>query len=312
MKKLPLAPGEEHSKEAFRVFLEHSQESVTAKGKSELISISVEVDHLDPLAVLESIYEPDELHFYCERPSESFAVAGAEAVLSFTLEGDDVSRFSSARRFVTEVLENTTSVGDLSLPFSGPHFFAGFSFYDQPEGKFPFPSALLFVPRWQVSRSGNTCVAVANFLLEENSDIELLVERVWKAHSKFSAFDYFQSASLLDKTVVEEGKKIEISDVGKNEGFVEAVTQALSLIEEGVFEKIVLARAVELKASEIFHPLKALNKLRERFSDCYAFSIGNGMGQSYRSDSRTIGENFRKRSRNKSDCGISPQRKVCF
>jgi menaquinone-specific isochorismate synthase len=284
LKTLPLAPGDKHSREAFRVFLSHSQESVRAKGKSQLISISIEVGHLDPLAVLESIYEPDELHFYCERPSDAFAVAGADAVLSFVLEGDEASRFSAARNFVSDVLENTIAVGDLSLPFSGPHFFTAFSFFDKsPEGA-PFSSSLLFVPRWQVARSRDTYVAVANFLLEEDSDIDLLVERVWRAHSKFSSFDYTQSVASKNGSVFagdSKGDGFELSEIEKDEGFVKSVAQALSLIDEGVFEKIVLARAVELKSSQNLHPLRALNKLREQFSDCYAFSVGNGKGQSF-------------------------------
>ena len=42
-----------------------------------------------------------------------------------------------------------------------------------------------------------------------------------------------------------------------------------------------LARAKELRAPEPFHPLRALNGLRERYADCFAFSVANGRGQSF-------------------------------
>ncbi len=284
MKILPLAPGDKHSREAFRVFLDNSQEGVRTKGRGQLISISVEVGHLDPLAVLESIYEPDELHFYCERPSGSFAVAGADAVLSFTLAGPESSRFLAARNFVADVLDNTIAVGDLSLPFSGPHFFTAFSFFDKPPKGAAFPSSLLFVPRWQVARFKGTYVAVANLLLEEDSDIDLLVERVWRAHSKFSSFDYSRPVTVANESVAADSLAepgFKLSEIGKDEHFVESVSKALSFIDKDVFEKIVLARAVELKSRQNLHPLRALNKLREQFSDCYAFSVGNGKGQSF-------------------------------
>ena len=53
------------------------------------------------------------------------------------------------------------------------------------------------------------------------------------------------------------------------------------MIEEGRFEKIVLARCRELTAAGALHPLKVLNALRQRFPDCYAFSFANGRGQSF-------------------------------
>ena len=60
-----------------------------------------------------------------------------------------------------------------------------------------------------------------------------------------------------------------------------AVARAVAMIEEGRFEKIVLARCRELTAAGALHPLKVLNALRQRFPDCYAFSFANGRGQSF-------------------------------
>ena len=41
-----------------------------------------------------------------------------------------------------------------------------------------------------------------------------------------------------------------------------------------------LARAQDLTADQPLHPLRMLNGLRQRYNDCYAFSIANGQGQS--------------------------------
>ncbi len=60
-----------------------------------------------------------------------------------------------------------------------------------------------------------------------------------------------------------------------------AVRQALREIEGGSLQKIVLARAKDLVARKPFHPLRVLNGLRQRFGDCYAFSVANGRGQSF-------------------------------
>ncbi|HEX2100344.1 MAG TPA: isochorismate synthase, partial [Candidatus Synoicihabitans sp.] len=60
-----------------------------------------------------------------------------------------------------------------------------------------------------------------------------------------------------------------------------AVTAALSRISRGEVRKVVLARALEVQAPEPLHPLRILNGLRQRFPECYAFSIANGRGDSF-------------------------------
>jgi menaquinone-specific isochorismate synthase len=72
-----------------------------------------------------------------------------------------------------------------------------------------------------------------------------------------------------------------VREVGGDDHYRNAVTRALELMAEHAFEKIVLARAKELQAPGPFHPLRALNGLRERYADCFAFSVANGHGQSF-------------------------------
>lgn len=60
-----------------------------------------------------------------------------------------------------------------------------------------------------------------------------------------------------------------------------AVSRGLARIAAGEFQKIVLARAIDLTANRALHPLEVLNGLRERFPDCYAFSAASGAGPSF-------------------------------
>jgi len=275
MKLLPLAPEDAGSREAFGRFLAACREQARARGRPQLASITLEASHLDPLAVLESIYEPGELHFYCEQRSSDFAVAGAEAVVRFDPEGE--SRFAHARAFIEETLENTIAIGDLSLPFGGPHFFATFGFFGSPKRRSAFPSATVFVPRWQVAGREGRFSAVANLLVEPDADLEAIAAKVWRAREKFSAFDYSRAQS----EPVRGAAAFAVTEVGDGPDFRRRVEAALGLIEAGAFEKIVLARAVDAVAPSALHPLGVLNALRQRFPECYAFSAGNGHGQSF-------------------------------
>lgn len=272
---LPLNPAENSSPEALRAFLAQCQAMAAKIGRAQLVSISLEVDALDPLAVLESIFEPGERHFYVERPAESFAVAGAEAVCVFTASGQD--RFAACQRFVDETLANTIAVGDLKAPFAGPHFFTAFTFFDQTESGEPFEAASVFVPRWQVScREGRT-VAVANLLIDLKTPLDMLAAKIWRARQKFGAFDY----GAPDFTVSAANREaITVQEVGSADHYERSVTEARRRIEAGEFRKVVLARAKDLRAAQPFHPLQVLNALRQRYPDCYAFSVANGRGQS--------------------------------
>jgi menaquinone-specific isochorismate synthase len=271
---LPLNPAENSSPEALFAFLAQCQLAAKRAGRGQLVSISLEIDALDPLAVLESIFEPGERHFYVERPAEGFAVAGAEAVLAFSARGAE--RFAGCQQFIDETLANTLAVGTQSAAFVGPHFFTAFSFFDDVETGETFEAASVFVPRWQVALANGRTTAVANLLVEADSPLEALAERVWRARKKFGAFDYsapdFQEAPAMPTTVRE---------VGGDGAYAASVRRAVERIEAGEFEKIVLARAKDIVANQPLHPLRVLNGLRQRFADCYAFSVANGRGQSF-------------------------------
>jgi menaquinone-specific isochorismate synthase len=273
---LPLDPAANATPAALRAFLAQCQEAARQAGRAQLVSISLEVDALDPLAVLESIFEPGERHFYVERPAEGLAIAGAEAVVVFTASGQD--RFAAVQRFVDETLANTLAVGDLCAPFAGPHFFSAFAFLDQREEGDPFEPASVFVPRWQVATHAGRTVAVANLLIDAGTPLDAVAEKVWRARQKFGAFDY--RAPSFAPGEVPAAVSVELVEVGPAEHYEKAVSEALRQIARGDFQKIVLARAKNLTAARAFHPLRVLNGLRQRFPDCYSFSVANGRGQS--------------------------------
>jgi menaquinone-specific isochorismate synthase len=298
----PLNLAESSSPEALRQFLGECRQQAAAVGRPQLVSISIAVPALDPLAVLESIFEPTERHFYVERPAEGVALAGAEAVLTFTADG--ATRFADCQRFIAQVLEHTIAVGCVELPFGGPHFFAALTFEPNSDCfEQPFAPATVFVPRWQVASRDGITVAVANLLIAADTPVEPAVQKVWRAHQKFSAFDYLQPkfppaaatvigtdegdggarppGALADPKVDSARAQAALHASQEQVRYRAAVTQALAEIARGDYEKIVLARTRELRTDQAFHPLRVLNGLRQRFPDCYAFSVANGLGVSF-------------------------------
>lgn len=287
---LPLDPANNASPEALGVFFAQCQAAAARDGHAKLVSISLQVDALDPLAVLESIFESGEPHFYAERPDLASAIAGAEPATMFSAQGP--GRFAAVQAWMDAMLAHTIAVGEVSAPFGGPHFFAAFSFFDEVELGEPFPAAQVFVPRWQVARAGAVTTAVANVLIEPQSDLAPLVDRVWRAHAKFKRFEYGRGTgvppvSSEEKTAQTHGRDARATlytpafRVREAGDYRQTVAQALARIAAGEFSKIVLARAQDVTASAPLHPLWMLNGLRQRFPDCYAFSLANGRGQSF-------------------------------
>lgn len=272
---LPLHPGQNASPEALLKFLGECRAAAARDGHAKLVSISLAVDALDPLAVLESIYEPAELHFFAEHPKLETALAGAEAVLAFEASGP--GRFAAVQAWVDETLRHTVAVGSLEAPFGGPHFFTSFTFLDAVEPGEVFPSARIFVPRWQVARAGDLTTAVANVVVAPDVDLAALTERVWRAHRTFSEFTY-KRVSTVASAPDTAGGTISAKEIGN---YPVAVADALRRIERGDFQKIVLARAKDLSLQHALHPLRVLNDLRQRFPACYSFSIGDGRGRSF-------------------------------
>jgi menaquinone-specific isochorismate synthase len=269
---LPINPAANANPEALRAFLEQCRSAAARAGRAKLVSISIAVDALDPLAVLESIFEPGEPHFFAERPDIGSAIAGAETAAAFESTGP--GRFEAVQRWIDGMLQDTIAVGDVSAPFGGPHFFTGFAFADEVEAGEPFAAARVFVPRWQVARAGAVTTAVANFLVPPDADLNALAERVWRAHRKFGGFRYRE-------TLLTEPSAEAIFQVREAGDYRAVVAKAVARIDAGEFTKIVLARAQEFASDQPLHPLRVLNGLRQRFPDCYAFSLANGRGQSF-------------------------------
>ncbi len=271
---LPIHPAQNASPDALRAFLAQCRDAAVRAGRAKLVSISLAVDALDPLAVLESIFEPGEPHFYTERPGIETAIAGAEVAVAFEAKGPE--RFAAVQHFVDETLAQTIAVGDVNAPFGGPHFFAGFAFRDEVEPGERFPAARVFVPRWQVAKAGTMTTAVANFLVAPEVDLTALADRVWRAHTKFKGFRYREVNGSESADQVAAG--FTTTEAGD---YRAVVGRALEWIDAGEFNKIVLARAQDLQADQPLHPLQVLNGLRQRFPDCYSFSFANGGGQSF-------------------------------
>lgn len=268
----------DYSLEALLAFLSGIQQEARKDSHWKLASITMPVAHIDPLAVMDSIYEATEPHFYLEHPAKDTARAGAEAVVTLKTSGSD--RFTQAKKFANEVTAHTYcrvlhEESAKLLTARQPQFFASFAFHPETDSGSPFAPATVFVPRWQVTRHEGVCLATANLRIEPDASLVPLAERIWRAHLKFSSFDYRTYIPSVPPDITL------LPNSALRQQYRTAVAQAVERIRTGHYKKIVLARYEDYQSHSPWRPLEALDRLRNRFPNCHLYSTANGLGQSF-------------------------------
>ena len=240
----------------------------------QIVSISLEIEPVDPLAVLQAMVKPEQRHFYFEKSGQQEAVLAIDTAIELQTEGKN--RFVTAKEFIHSVSTHTSQLGEVDIPFSGAHFFCSFSFFDQQLQANPaFPAASVFLPRWQVSRQADRCTIVANVVIDQALDPERTAIQIWQKFQtiravKHQAIDF---ATGLNKFVRK--------DFSHTNHFRKSVLSALKSIQKNQLHKIVLAHALDVTSPIPFNLVNSLNNLRRLYSNCYIFSTSNGQGQTF-------------------------------
>ncbi|NJS09086.1 MAG: isochorismate synthase [Microcoleus sp. CSU_2_2] len=260
-------------------FLLNCQQSLTEKDRTKIVSISQEIYPLDPLAVLQEISESCHRHFYFEKrdpiADNSFAIAALDAAIHLTVAGSD--RFALAQNFIRSCLASTITIGAERLPFSGPHFFCSFTFFDENStANSYFSPATIFLPKWQITRQQDSCTLVANALVEKDINVKTITENIWETFDRIASHKYRKLRNVINSSI--SLKQIPVNDASQ---FKTSVKSALESIESQYFSKIVLSQAINVISQTPFSLIDSLNNLRLSYPDCYVFSTSNGKGQNF-------------------------------
>lgn len=274
-------------------FLSVCQQLAIQKNQSQLVSISIEIEAIDPLIVLDQIAEPNQLSFYFEKREFSRKPGAIETESALTPLGNSEAiaaigsathlmvessqRFAAAKHFIQSTLENIILAGDVQLPLAGPHFFCSFAFFNQQSSRDAyFPAATVFLPSWQISRQANRSTAVINSVIYPSLDLPQLVETLW---TKLQAIRSIKHTLL--RPALDNRSLLTQEDVTDSSHFKQAVTSALRSIQSQQINKVVLAHAVDVYSPLPFQLAHSLNNLRTLYPDCYIFAVSNGQGQQF-------------------------------
>ncbi|WP_373526728.1 isochorismate synthase MenF [Nostoc sp.] len=254
-------------------FLLAVQEKCLKNNCRQIVSISQEIDLVDPLLVLDKLTQANEINFYFEDKGKGEAIAAIDAITKLEIDGTE--RFTKAEYFIKSCLKNIINFGNTNQPFSGPHFFCYFSFFDKnAQVDYPFPSATVFLPRWQVAVKNQRCILVTNTMITANVNIQRLLENVQNKIEFIQSLEYYYPdinfpANFYKKSITNAAK------------FKSSVASALEKIRSSHLSKIVIADILDVKSNNNFDLIKSLNNLRRIHPNCYIFSTSNGKGQNF-------------------------------
>jgi menaquinone-specific isochorismate synthase len=256
-------------------FLDFCQRKSIADRQTKIASITIEIASVDPLAVLQQFSQSDRLHFYVEKREQSWSVVAIDAALRY--EGNGSQRFIESQNFIQTSLDQLIVSSAIEDSDAAPRFFCNFTFFDEnSDSRSCFSAATIFLPELQVVRSSDRSFISVNFQVDHNSNLEMLTE---KAEQHFQSIRSVQADILaLAYPVPDLFKQWKIIDTYS---FPHAVETALDRIQQKQFSKVVLAHAVDVVSRLPFQPVRSLYHLRQRYPDCYVFSVGNGNGQSF-------------------------------
>ncbi|MDT9339261.1 isochorismate synthase [Trichodesmium erythraeum 21-75] len=220
------------------------------------------------------------------------AIAAVDTATHFTVKSG--SRFAQAESFIQSCLNNTISLGATHLPYSGPHFFCSFTFFEKDthaylqnfyqNGNYQqklslnlhFPLATIFLPCWQITQTNKHNILVINTVINNSINIKNLSHKIWH---KFQEITQIKHNHL--STLTKPNQKLIKINVNHLQKFKKSVASALELINSNYLRKIVLAHAIDIYSQNNFNLIKSLNNLRFIYPDCYVFSISNGKGQNF-------------------------------
>ncbi|MBG1268082.1 isochorismate synthase [Nostoc sp. WHI] len=254
-------------------FLLTVQEKCVKTNSRQIVSISQEIDLVDPLLVLDKLTQANEINFYFEDKGKGEAIAAIDAIEKLQIDGTE--RFTKAEYFIKSCIKNIINFGNINQPFSGPHFFCYFSFFDKnTQVDYPFPSATVFLPRWQVAVKNQQCILVTNTIITANVNIQRLLQTLQRKIEFLQSLKYYSPDIHFPTNFYKKS----ITNAAK---FKSSVASALEKIRSSNLRKIVLADILDVKSSNHFDLVKSLDNLRQIHQNCYIFSTSNGKGQNF-------------------------------
>lgn len=217
--------------------------------------------------------------FFWEQPAEQHALVGIGVETTIeTAGGAYLSDASKARHALMKEAVLTFAPSTVPAPAAGPVLFGGFAF-DPLAPCTPlwsgFPAGLLILSRFHLSYSAGRTTLTINRLMQASDSIEQSVREIEASVAQLQATINQAQASLQE----EPPGQFSVRDVLPASAWMEMVASVTDMIQLGAFEKVVLARGVQVDLHETggtFDIGTTLRRLRESYPAASIFAVQRG------------------------------------
>jgi salicylate biosynthesis isochorismate synthase len=245
---------------------------VRGGGAPVLVSVTTVLGaDVDPSAVVAASRRPDEPWFCFEQPDrDGAAVAALGRVLALEPAGEDrFARVAERWRAVARdaLADETDGPGGSGLVALG-----GFAFAPGGGGSptwAGFAPASMIVPEVSLARRAGETRLTVNVAIAADDSSDAALERVGRRLAELRT----APLPLLDPVPV--GRYDVVSPMPPAH-YEEAVARAVQRIAQHEFEKVVLAREVEVHAPVAHDPAAVLGLLRQAFPTSFTYAVGRG------------------------------------
>jgi isochorismate synthase len=217
--------------------------------------------------------------FFWERPAEQNALVGVGAAA--TIETNGSACFTDAASAWRTLLNDavvTCTDPTASTASSGPVLFGGFTFDPlSPHTQLwvGFPDGLLILPQILLSYNGDHLALTVNKMVRASDDIEQCAREIEAGVGRLGA------AVERTPTITQDGvyRELSIHETQPASEWLEMVASTVDAIQRGAFEKVVLARDIQVELHDspgAFDISTTIQRLRESYPTAYVFAVQRG------------------------------------
>ena len=210
----------------------------------------------------------DQARFYWASPSGSQAFAGTGAAVELTAWGDE--RYRKIAHSARELFADACVEGAAN-PLAGPRLFGGFAFRDDftPDNTWSiYAPAFFALPHYQLARSGeHTWLTINAQIPPEESAAGLIPDLQAALRDKLAQLRAAEPA-------VPAQRQRDLLSIDYPMSYVRwqrMIEAATDRIRAGDLNKVVLARAAELRFDQPVNLPPILQHLAAHYADCYRF-----------------------------------------
>ncbi|MDH5506921.1 MAG: isochorismate synthase, partial [Anaerolineae bacterium] len=164
-----------------------------------------------------------------------------------------------------------------------PRLFGGFSFqpgHVEDSVWDLFPDALFILPRFQLTQNNDQTWLTITLFLDSNIPTEEFNTHFTAYAQEYSRL-FSTSSNLFNNQSHSRFTPLPYDDLTSESSWITAVSHALTEIESGSIEKVVLARARQLRMDKPFDPMLSLAELGRRYPECIQFFFEPEIGTAF-------------------------------